>query len=129
MPLTVLLAKVLGIGLVVVSALLVIRRRYFVAVFAGYAEQRLLRAVVSMIELLAGLFLIVAHSVWSPPAAAIISLLGWMAVIEATAYMCLGDAAVGKLIATFNTPAWYLAGGLLGVAAGLYLAGFGFGWW
>jgi hypothetical protein len=32
------------------------------------------------------------------------------------------------LLATFNRQGWYIAGGALALAAGAYLAAFGFGW-
>ncbi|MDQ8730876.1 hypothetical protein [Bradyrhizobium sp. LHD-71] len=111
------------------GAAIMIRRRYFVPVFGAFVEERLTRVVMSTIELLAGLFLVVAHNVWSSPPAAIISLLGWLAVIEATAYLILPDDLVEKVIGTFNTPAWYLGGGLFAIMIGVYLAGSGFGWW
>lgn len=95
---------------------------------AGYVEQRLLRFTLSMIELLAGLALVM-HNAWSPAAAAILTLLGWMAVMEAVFYMLAPDGVVRRFMAVFNTEGWYLVGGSLAVPVGLYLAGFGFGWW
>ena len=128
MALTLLLAKVLGIFLIVVGAAILLRRRYFLPVFGSYPEQRLTRAVVSLAQLLAGLFLVVMHNGWSPPAAAIITIIGWLVVIEAGIYLLLPDDVVGRFIGTFNTEGWYIAGGLLSIALGIYLAAFGFGW-
>ncbi|MPZ34934.1 MAG: hypothetical protein GEV13_28825 [Rhodospirillales bacterium] len=128
METSVLLSKTLGLCLVVIGAAIILRRHYFLPVFAAYVEQRLVRAVVSMIELAVGLLLVV-HNVWSPLPAAIITLLGWMAVAEAIAWLFLPDTVVARLIGTFNTAAWYIVGGMLAIGVGLYLAGFGFGWW
>ncbi|WP_394891552.1 hypothetical protein ACG873_09895 [Mesorhizobium sp. AaZ16] len=105
------------------------RRRYFTPVFGAFVEERLVRAVVSFAELIGGLFLVIAHNIWAPLPAAIISILGWMAVIEATAYLLLPDDMLEKFIGTFNVPAWYLVGGIFAILVGIYLAGFGFGWW
>lgn len=128
METTVFLSKVIGVSLILIGGAIVFRRRYFVPVFAAYAEQRLVRTTMSMIELVAGLSLVV-HNAWSPLPAAIITLLGWMAVAEALVYMLAPDAFVARFIGTFNTEGWYIAGGGLAVVVGLYLAGFGFGWW
>jgi hypothetical protein len=68
------------------------------------------------------------HNGWSPPAAAIITIIGWLVVIEAAIYLLLPDDLVGRFIGTFNTEGWYIAGGLLSIALGIYLAAFGFGW-
>jgi hypothetical protein len=127
--LTIYLSKVFGIGLIIMGAAIAIRRRYFVPVFGAFVEERLLRVIVASIELIAGLFLIAAHNVWSPLPAAFISLFGWVAVIEGTAYLLLPDEPLERLLKTVNVPAWYLIGGLLTIVIGLYLAGFGFGWW
>lgn len=126
---TLLLAKVLGIALVIVGAALIVRRRYFPPVFAGIIEQRLLRAVIALIELFTGLFLVVLHNDWSSWPAGIISFIGWMAVAEGTAYLLLPDALVAKAVRAFSTSGWYFAGGMLAVALGLYLAAYGFGFY
>ena len=125
---TVLLAKVLGPFLMVVGAAIMVRRDHFIEVFAAFPEERLTRAVMSLAELLAGLFLLAVHNVWTPLPAAIVTTIGWLAIVESLAYLLLPDAAVGRLIATFNTPGWYIAGGTLALAVGAYLTAFGFGW-
>ncbi|HZB53195.1 MAG TPA: hypothetical protein VE527_06195, partial [Reyranella sp.] len=73
METTLFLAKVVGIALIVIGAVVALRRRYFVPVFRGYVDQPLLRVTMSMIELLAGLALVV-HNVWSPVPAAVMTL-------------------------------------------------------
>ena len=57
------------------------------------------------------------------------TVLGWMAVAEAIAYLFLPDVFVARLIGTFNTATWYFLAGVLAIGVGLYLAGFGFNWW
>jgi hypothetical protein len=125
---TLLLAKVLGPFLMIVGATIMLRRDYFIEVFGEFPKQRLTRTIVALGELLAGLLLVVAHNVWSPLPAAIVTIVGWLAVIESLAYLLLPDAKIASLIATFNTPGWYVVGGVLAVAVGAYLTAFGFGW-
>ena len=128
MDLTILLAKVLGLFLIVIGALIVLRRSYFMPVFGSYPEERLIRAVVSMAEVLAGLFLVVMHNQWSPLPAAVVTIIGWLVLLEGLLYLVLPDDLVGRFIATFNSEGWYIAGGVLAIVAGAYLAAFGFGW-
>ena len=129
MATTVYLSKVFGISLVMIGALIMLRRRYFVLVFAAFVREPLVRAITAFIELLAGTFLVVGHNVWSPLPAAIISLFGWIAVIEAIAYLVLPDDTLERVVSAFNTATVYLLGGLLAIAVGLYLMGFRCGWW
>jgi hypothetical protein len=128
METTLFLAKVIGLSLILIGAAIALRRRYFLPIFATYVEQRLVRTTMSMIELVAGLALVV-HNAWTPLPAAVITLLGWMAVAEALVYLLAPDDLVARFIGTFNTEGWYIAGGGLALAVGLYLTGFGFGWW
>lgn len=127
MPLTVVLSKVLGIFLVIVGAAILLRRRYYLPVYGAFVHERLLRAVTSLAEILAGLFLVVLYDEWSSLPAAILSLIGWFALLEGLMYTLLPDSFLEKFFGIFNVPAWYVAGGLLAVATGSYLAASGFG--
>jgi hypothetical protein len=117
---------VLGVFLVVLGTAIIVRRHYFLPVFAAYVRERLVRTVTSFFELLIGLFLALNND-WSPLPAALITLIGWMLVVEGLVYLVLPDEYVEKIIRTFNTSFWYIAGGLLATAAGTYLAAYGFG--
>lgn len=126
-PLTMLLAKVFGVYLVVVGIALFARRKYFSAVFAGFVENRLLRMVIAIAELVAGLFLVVTHQVWSSWPAGIITFFGWAMTVEGAAYLFMPDRWVSKMFRLFNTKVWYFIGGVLAVIVGLYLISVGFG--
>jgi hypothetical protein len=128
MDLTVYLARVLGLFLILTGAAMALRRRYFMPVIAGFVEQRLTRVLYAFIQLLAGLFLVVGHNEWSSPPAAIITIMGWLTVLEAAVYLLLPDETVDRYVRTFNVPGWYAGGGIAVILLGLYLAGFGFGW-
>lgn len=123
---TLFLSKVLGVFLIILGAAILFRRQYFLPVFAAYVRERLVRTVASLVELLIGLFLAMNND-WSSIPAALITLIGWMAVAEGLVYLLLPDELVERLIRTFNTPLWYVIGGLLAMAVGSYLAGYGFG--
>src|SRR5690242_3019597 len=94
---TILLSQVFGLYFIIVGAAIVIRRRYFLPVFGAFIEERLTRAIVALIELLAGLFLVVMHNDWSSMPAVIISLLGWITTVEGSAYLLLSDEFVEKM--------------------------------
>jgi uncharacterized membrane protein len=121
------LAKVIGLALMAIGAVIVVRRRKLVPVFATYIEQRLLRFIISMIELVGGLGLVV-NNAWSPFAAALVTLIGWLAVAEALFFMAAPDALVAWLMRNFNTEGWYVAGGTVAFVVGFYLAGSGLTW-
>lgn len=124
---TLLLAKVLGPFLVIGGAAALLRRHWFIDVFAGLWRSGLPRMIWALLELLGGLFLVVVHNEWSSLPAAAITLLGWMTMIEGALLLLLPDPAVKRYIALFNKPHWYLGGGVVAMLVGLWLAALGFG--
>lgn len=129
MPETVFLAKALGVILIVLSAIIVIRRNTMMVAIRGWTEQRLLRMVIAILEVIGGVFLVVAHNVWSPLPAAVISGIGWLLLIEGIFYVIAPEPLIDGVLKAFNKPPVYLVGGGLAAALGVYLAGFGYSWW
>lgn len=129
MPETIFLAKALGLILIVLSVIIVIRRQEMIVALAGWTEQRLLRTVIAILEVIAGVFLVVAHNVWSPLPAAVISGIGWLLLLEGIFYVLAPEPLIDGVLKAFNKPAWYLGGGAVAGALGIYLAGFGYAWW
>lgn len=126
---TVFLAKVIGPALTFVSLTIVLRRRQYIAAFAAFAEQPMLRCLVAVAELLAGLFLVVSHNVWSgTPAAVILTGFGWLLVIEGAVLLWLSNAKVARMMRVVNRPFWYVVWGAFAFAIGLYLTAFAYGW-
>lgn len=124
---TLYLSQVLGLFLIIVGLAIMLRKRYYVPVVGEFIEDRFMRMVMGILELLGGLFLVLAHNDWSTLPAGIISAIGWVLIIEGTAYLLVSDRMMSWMIRTFNVRMWYLMGGLLSVALGLYLALIGFG--
>jgi hypothetical protein len=124
---TMLFAKVLGAFMIIVGLSMVLRRQVMVEVAIRYAEDRPLRIFFAAIELLAGLLLVALHNVWDPTPALIVTLVGWLAVAESTAYLMLPDRLVLPFLRSFANPAIIAASGALAALAGLYLAVVGFG--
>jgi len=125
---TILLSKVLGLYISAVCLAVLLRRDAFVELVGKFARDRSLRAIFSGLGLLGGLFLVTLHRAWSPAPAFIVSLLGWMAVLECLAYLLLPERAVQSFLAAFEKPGPLVALGAAGLLLGLYLAASGFGW-
>ncbi|HRF09666.1 MAG TPA: hypothetical protein PL193_13625 [Xanthobacteraceae bacterium] len=128
MPLTILLAKVFGIALIAVSIALIVKRDFFEKVTRDFLQQDLLRLVIAFSEMVAGLFIVVGHNVWSPLPAAVITFLGWVFVLEGGSYLLLPRQWSENLINAVNRPHFFVASGVIGLILGAYLAAYGFGW-
>jgi len=128
MELTILLSKVFGICLLVGGVAMWTKRAYFAPILGNFVHDPLIRLIVGMIELVAGLFLVLTHNIWTSAAASIVSLFGWMLLLEGGFYMIAKDKVVERMIKSLNVRAWYMFGGILSLVVGLYLCAFGFGW-
>jgi len=124
---TLLLSKVLGIFLLIIGLAAVLRKRQFAMVVDVFVQERFTRLVAAIAELLAGLFLVMTHNDWSSLPAILVTLLGWIAVIEGSLSLLLPDDILKKLIQPFRNPAWFVGGGLVSIVIGAYLSAYGFG--
>lgn len=126
METTLFLSQVLGLFLIIVGAAVMYRKQYLVPVIGEFVEERLTRMIMGILELLAGLFLVLSHTDWSSIPAGIITAIGYLLVIEGTAYLLLPDSVMRWVIRTFNVRMWYHLGGTLAILLGVYLCAYGF---
>jgi hypothetical protein len=122
------LAKLLGLYFIIMGVMALLRRRSIIPAIRDFASNTGLRFVIAAIELIAGLALVLAYPTVSASVVGVISLVGYMMVIESLIYMTMPAKMVQNFIRSFNKPVWYHAGGILAVVAGAWLAGTGFGY-
>ena len=129
MTLTLLLAKVFGVALIAIGTALIIYRDHYAQMTRDFIQQRLLRTVISFSEMVVGLFIIIGHNVWSPLPAAVITVLGWMFVLEGGSYLLIPEKHTARFISAVNRPQFFIACGVIGIVLGIYLADYGFALW
>lgn len=127
MELTTLLSQVFGVYLIIGGIAIWSRQRFFVPILGDFAKDPLQRLIVGTLELVAGLFLVLTHNEWSSAAASLVSLFGWMLVVEGAFYMIASDRTVSKMYKALDFKAWFTFGGIFALIAGAYLTAFGFG--
>lgn len=125
--LEVFIAKVLGLYLIIMGAIVLFKKRSVMPAVADIARNRALTLVLGALELVAGLALIVVYQEVSVSPVGLISLIGYIMVIEGVVYLALPTRRIQKMVRSFGNKQWYLASGVVAVLAGIYLAGFGFG--
>lgn len=128
METTILLSKVLGLFIMIVGFIIMVRREFFIPLVSVFIKDHFLRVIVCVIELVAGLFLVMSHNDFRTLPAMIISTLGWLAIVESIFYLMAPDNMLQNLLSNFKSRTFYVVGGLLSIAVGFYLANFGFGW-
>lgn len=120
-------AKFLGIYFLITGVLILTRRKAVMPAVRDLLKNKALLLVLAVIELAAGIALVLAFPVVSVSAPGILSLVGYMMTIEGILYLAAPAKFVQNFIGRFNRPWWYRVGGVGALIAGIYLTGFGFG--
>jgi uncharacterized membrane protein len=121
------LTQLLGVYFLIVGIIVVVRRTAFMPAIKQLMANRPMLLIVGMVELFAGLAVILAYPTVSFSTDGVISLVGWMMAVESIFYLLMPAKEMQKFVKKFNTPTWYLAGGLVAILLGGYLTGIGFG--
>lgn len=128
MEVTILLAKVLGLYMLIGGIAVIVRKRFIMAALASIVVEKGERLLISVIDILIGLLIINVHDDWSTLTAGIISFIGWAALAKGLVGLFMKDAALEKFVVMFRAKKWYMYDAAIAIALGLYLANAGFGW-
>jgi hypothetical protein len=127
METTLFLAKVFGLYLLAMGLLMALRRKDLSATVEALADNRPLVFLVGVLVLILGLVLVVSHNVWIAGWPLVVTVLSWLVLTKALAYLLLPFEVTARLVRRLNRPAWFVMGGALWAALGFFLAGKGFG--
>ncbi|MEK7063416.1 MAG: hypothetical protein AAB955_01850 [Patescibacteria group bacterium] len=123
------LAQLFGLYFIIVSVIVFLRGKSMMPAIKELLANRGSVMLFALIELIAGLALVITHPVMSFDWMGIISLIGWMIFVEGIIYLLLPSQQIQKLVKWFNRPQWFQAGAVISLVAGVYLAAIGFGLW
>lgn len=121
------LAQLLGTYLIIVGAIVMYRRRSLMPAVTQMVANRPILLVLGLVELVAGLAIVLVYPALSLDAAGLISLIGWMMIVESILYLTLPHHKVQRFVRKFNTAYWYQVGGVVAILMGIYLVRVGFG--
>lgn len=122
-----LLAQLLGLYFIIVGVIVLYRRKSIMPAIAQLVDNRPLLLVIALVEILAGLSVILTYPEIGPNAEGVIAVIGWILAIEGILYLALPAKVVQRFVRKFNNDTWYGTGGAIAVLLGGYLAGVGFG--
>lgn len=128
MPLTIFLAQVFGLYMIIVGLAIIANRKHIMLAVAALVEERLAQLMAGIMALLMGLFLVNLHNDWSTMPAAVVSLICWTIFVKGLLYLFIPEPSLSKLVRKLNQRKWYMIDGVIAVLVGIYLAGFGYGW-
>lgn len=122
-----LLAQILGLYFMIIGIIVLYRRRAIMPAVSRLVANRPLLLVIGLMEILAGLAIVLTYPMVTLSTEGVISLLGWVLLVEGVLYFALPSRSVQRLVRRFNTTTWNRAGGVFAIVIGAYLAGSGFG--
>ena len=122
-----LVAQLLGLYFLIVGIIVLYRKQSIMPAIGQLIANRALVIVLALVELLAGLAVVLTFPSLSFDWMGLISLIGWMLIIESLIYLAMPYGRVAKMMRNFSRGSWLQAGGVVAVLAGGYLAAIGFG--
>jgi hypothetical protein len=126
-PLTIFLAKLLGLYCIVVALAMMTRKQNAIETLKAFIANPPLLLFAEVISLACGLAMIIGHNIWSGGALpVVVTLVGWLMVIRGAGLLALSPAATAKLVEALRYEQlfyFYLGGTLV---LGLYLTRAGF---
>ncbi len=123
---TLFLAKLIGLYALIVCAALAVNGRTAREAWQKMVERFEVIYLVSFIELVLGLLVVLSHNFWYSFPAVIVTIFGWLMVIEAIFYLALPKRITQKAVGWFLRPRCYYPVFLICFIVGLYLTAIGF---
>ena len=123
--LTILLSRVVGIHLLLEGVLVIVNSRNLLLGFHSWGMGK----AYGLAKILVGLFFVVFYENWFSLPGIIISLLAWITLLKGLAYTFIPETVLAKHTSGVAKRSWRLFAGTIAMIIGLYLAGFGFGFW
>ena len=116
----------MGLYVIIVSAAFLLNHDSFVEYARNFAEDISLRYSVALVELAAGLAIILKHSVWELSYVGAITAVGWLMMIEAVFHLVATEEQESKLVEHADDKAYWKVFGGLSLLFGFYLLTHGF---
>lgn len=120
------LAKLLGPALVAAGVGMLLNPSAYAAMASDMLDDPALIYVASVIGLIAGTALLLAHNVWVGDWRVIITLLGWISIIDSLTWIVATRAMQTFWAPLLQFPAFSLAGGIVVLLLGAVLCYFGY---
>jgi hypothetical protein len=120
------LARLLGPVLAVVGLSMLLRPDAYLAAVADILRNPALLYAASVLGLLGGVALVLAHNVWAADWRVVITLLGWISILDSASWILAPEQAVRFWSPLTGSPLLPLWGGALVLLLGAALSYFGY---
>lgn len=115
------IAKIVGIVAIIKGIAFVLKSKEMHKMMKDLVSNRAIIFIIAAVELIIGLFIVINHNIWVNSWVVIVTILGWLMIIEGTSFLLLSKNMVTKFVEVFDKERIYLAGGVLAIVAGALL--------
>jgi len=127
MPLTLFLARLLGLYCVIIAGVMLVKRRETIAAIEAMMVQPGQIMIAGVFALFGGLAMVLGHNVWSGGVLPIaITLVGWVVTLKAALLLALSSDRLRRLYAALGYDRWFAAYTAATLVLGAALAWAGF---
>jgi len=123
---SILLGKVFAIALIAVGISLVLYRKDWRDVANEILGSKSAIYLTAFLELIIGLLVVFTHNVWVSSWPVVITIFGWLMVIEALVYLLFPHKHIIKVYRKWMRGSWYNVMAIVSIILGLYFAYFVF---
>ena len=120
------LARLIGPPLAIIGAAMLLHPPVYLAAAVESLKSPALLYVAATLGLLGGIALVLAHNVWAADWRIIITLLGWISILDSALWLLLADRYVSLWSGLMNSHAVALIGGAIVLLLGAILCYFGY---
>lgn len=124
---TVFLAKYFGILMLVMGVVGILRYE----LIQLWLKRALVRPsvffLIGVFEFMIGLLIVLGHQQWGSFSAGLVSLIGWLMLLESALYLTLPKVSLVHLLGRMDQPPMIIATSIISIGLGVVLGLFGFG--
>ncbi len=125
-PLTVFLAQILGVYLLVAGMSGLLYPERMKKAMQEFSKSRIVPYFDGALALIIGLFIVLLHNNWDNLPASLVSLVGWLALLEGFSMFLLPEKNMQDFLKWFKEPSVARATGIFAIVTGAYLTYAGF---
>jgi len=127
MELSIFLAKIMGAYMVLTGLSALVKRKWLMQAVKQMARSSHIIYVIAAFELVVGLALVLSHNVWDGSWRVVVTIFGWLTLLEGIFYLFVRQSVVAKLLGWFSRADWfYTLISLASIVIGGYLVYQGF---
>ena len=97
-------AQLFGLYFVIIGLIVMVRQKSIMPVMNEFFQNKVLMFFIPLLELAAGLALVLSYPTISLSLSGVVALVGWMMVVESVFYLTMPHQWLTRTMKKFNTP-------------------------